>query len=360
MANKITHERDVPTLTALAEFSDKEQCYTELSFCVPNSLAFAKRLTWEQTPWIASAIDYKFANPISAADAHLITHHLRHQLGQAVTVSAIQKALLLGSTYDPSTDGQMSEDLGTYPHIFVIFPHASTHAATDEPFLKIWHDDIVKPAFDRAWADSGLVPVSGAHRDSRTKILPPRGVSTSYDALPFTGFRESLRNGNPKSVRTYWPSWQDHSFPLGTEGEYTGLRSTIYASAWTSIKGMLKDHPQLPQYQDPVLLALCRGRVFVNAWLNTTDRFRCSAQEWDKYVDSRWMQQGSFKIVEGVVMGTMDEGDIMVAKEGGTGIVYVGDCKGNIHKKRIGDENGEDELNDDTDGDGHRSKRAKT
>ncbi|KAI2483488.1 hypothetical protein Ptr902_05805 [Pyrenophora tritici-repentis] len=359
MANKGTHERDLPTLAALAEFSDKEQCYTEISFCVPNSLAFAKRLTWEQTSWIPSAIDYKFANPISAADAHLIAHHLRHQLGQTVTPSAIRNALLLGSTYEPSADGKMSKDLGTYPHIFVIFPHISTHAATDETFLKIWHDDIVKPAFDRAWADSGLVTVSGCPHDSRTRILPSRGISTTNDALSFIGFHEHFRNRNSNTVRTYWPSWQDHSSTPDIEGQYTGLRSTTYASAWTSIKGMLKDHPQLPQYQDPVLLALCRGRVFVNAWLNTHDRFRCLAQEWDKYVDSRWMQQGSFKIVEGIVMGTLDEANKMVAKDGASNIVYVGDDKGNIHKRRIGDEDGEDELDDDMEGNGHQTKKAK-
>ena len=78
MANKITHERNLPTLAALADSTDKEQYYTELSFCIPTSLAFAKRLTWEQTPWIASTIDSKFANPISAADAHLIVHYLQH------------------------------------------------------------------------------------------------------------------------------------------------------------------------------------------------------------------------------------------------------------------------------------------
>ena len=357
MADEVTHERDLPTLAALSDSADKEQCYTELSFCIPTSLAFAKRLTWEQTPWIASAIDDKFANPISAADAHLIVHHLQRQLGQDVTPSAIRNALLLGSTYIASADEQMSEDLGTYPHLFVVFPHARMPAAKDEAFLKIWHDDIVKPAFDRAWADSGLVAVSGAHRDSRTSILPPSGTFTPCDALPFIGFLAHLHNGNPNHVRAYWPSWHDPSFPLGIEGQHTSIRSTIYASAWTSIKGMLKDHPELPHHQDPVLLALCRGRVFVNAWLKAKDRFCCSAQEWDRCVDPRWMQRGSFKIMENVVMGTMNEGDMIVAKEGRKEVVYVGDNKRNIHKRNAEDEG---EKDGDTNPSGNRSKRVKT
>ncbi|RMZ73326.1 hypothetical protein GMOD_00007827 [Pyrenophora seminiperda CCB06] len=365
MAHNIgTHERDLRTLTALADSSDKEQCYSELSFCVPTSLAFAKRLQWEQTPWVTTTVGHNLANPICAADAHLIAYHLQHQLGQDITPSAIQNALLFGSTYILSEDGRTSVP-GTYPQLFVVFPHADTSAAKDENFLKIWHDDIVIPAFNHAWAESGLVPISGAHRDSTTRILPPRGTTTPRDALPFIGFLAHLQNGNPTPVRTDWPSWRDPSFPIGTEGKHTGLRSTIYASAWTSIEGMLKDHPDLPHYQSPVLLALCRVKVFVNTWLNAKDRFRCSAEEWDRCVDRRWMQEGSFKVVESVVMGTMDDGDRMVAREERKKLLYARDVKGNVYKKRTWEDDRQgrkdkDEVDVDVDADAHRSKRVKT
>ncbi|KAI1573113.1 hypothetical protein PtrEW13061_011199 [Pyrenophora tritici-repentis] len=49
----------------------------------------------------------------------------------------------------------------------------------------------------------------------------------------------------------------------------------------------------------------------------------------------------------------------MVAKDGASNIVYVGDDKGNIHERRIGDEDGEDELDDDMEGNGHQTKKAK-
>ena len=53
--------------------------------------------------------------------------------------------------------------------------------------------------------------------------------------------------------------------------------------------------------------------MFVNAWLNAKDRFCCSAQEWDRCVDPKWRRGSCFKIVESVIMGTMNEGDMMVA-----------------------------------------------
>jgi hypothetical protein len=44
----------------------------ELSFCVPTSLAFFKRLTWEQSPWVMHFFDAKAVNPMSAVDAQTI------------------------------------------------------------------------------------------------------------------------------------------------------------------------------------------------------------------------------------------------------------------------------------------------
>jgi hypothetical protein len=150
-----THERDLPRLADLTGISRAEQCSMQLSFCLPTSLAFAKRLTWEQTPWIPTSLYGEFSNPISKADADTISRHLGSHLGKNVKPEAIQNALLLGSTFPtgeefPNGDKIGETYLGTFPYIFVIFPHARGPASHDETFLKVWHDAIVKPAFDRA------------------------------------------------------------------------------------------------------------------------------------------------------------------------------------------------------------------
>ncbi|KAF1832543.1 hypothetical protein BDW02DRAFT_481595, partial [Decorospora gaudefroyi] len=286
---------------------------TELSFCLPTSLAFAKRLTWEQTPWIRFNVNNKSANPINESDAYLISQYLASHVGTPVTPAAIQNALLFGSTY-PSSPCPSDPHLRTSPRLFVVFPHATTNPSRDEKFLKIWHDEIVKPAFDCAWNDSGLTPIYGAPMDGQTHILPPTGTRTERDAFPASGFLTRLRRGDQGEVRAYWPAWEDN-WGLGNEGRYTGVRRTIYTEAWAAIKGMLKDHPQLASYQNPILLALCRGVVYVNARLNTQDKFKSVAQEWDALVDSRFIKPGSFKVVFEMIVGTQAEGVRQLAME---------------------------------------------
>ena len=141
------------------------------------------------------------------------------------------------------------------------------------------NDDIVKPAYDRAWQDSGLTTVTGASLNFPARVLPATGRRTRQDVYPAAGFLERKRKDNPAPVCVYWPSWTDTKFPLGTEGRYTGLRSEIYLEAWRSITGMLKDHPQLAAYQNPILLAVCRCELHVNTRLDTQDKFKCVAQD---------------------------------------------------------------------------------
>lgn len=204
--NTDIHERDIPGIVTQGHTAQTELCYTELSFCLPTSLAFAKRSSWEQTPWIPISTSHRTTNPISNDEAHLITIYLASHLGSSITPEAVQNALLFG-TMCPSPVSAQS--LGTYPHIFIVFPHAPSRPALDEKFLKIWHDQIVKPAFDRAWKDSGLTSIHGAEQDGLSRVLPPQGTSTARDALPAHGFLKHLRNGTPASVRDFWPAWHD-------------------------------------------------------------------------------------------------------------------------------------------------------
>ena len=343
----ITHERDINGLATLSVIAKAEQCHSELSFCIPTSLAFAKRLTWEQTPWISNNLNRRSVNPIGEADAYRIAQYLASH-GHNVMQRNIQRALLFGSTYTPTSEGDnMSEDIGMNPHLFLIFPNASTVPYLDKQFLKIWHDEIVKPAFDRAWKDSGLTLVHGVSLDTPTRILPPTGVRTERDAYPVSGFLERLRNGNPGAVRDYWPVWRDSEWHLGLEGKYTNTRTRIYHEAWSAIKGMLKDHPQMSSYQNPILLAVSRMQIHVNTRLSTNYKFKCVAQEWDRLVDSRFVKPASFQVVFETVIGTTP-GSVVEDKPVVT--TFIADEKGK-QIKRLAD------CEEDEGEDAHRSKR---
>jgi hypothetical protein len=344
-----THERDIDGLATLSVITKAEQCHVELSSCLPTSLAFAKRLTWEQTPWISNTLNHKSVNPIGEADAHRIVQYLNSH-GHDVTQRDVQCALLFGSTYAPTPEGDnMSRDMGTYPHLFLIFPHATMVPYLDNQFLKIWHDDIVKPAFDRAWRDSGLTLVQGASLDTPTRVLLPTGVRTQRDAHPASGFLERLRNGKPGAVRDYWPAWTDSEWHLGVEGKYTSIRTVIYHEAWSAIKGMLKDHPQLSSYQEPILLAVSRAKIHVNPRLSTKNKFKYVAQEWDQLVDSRFVKPASFQVVFETAVGTMPEN---VVENKPVVMTFIADEKGK-EIKRLAD------CEKDQGENAHRSKRVK-
>ncbi|KAF1843369.1 uncharacterized protein K460DRAFT_396682 [Cucurbitaria berberidis CBS 394.84] len=365
-ANTTMHERDIPGLAAQAIVSRAETCHTELSFCVPTSLAFAKRLTWEQTPWIRSNTNRKSANPINEADAHTIAYSLSIHQGQTVSAEAVKNALLFGTTYHPSAPSD--EQIGTYPYLLVVFPHAQGNISRDTTFLNTWHDQIIKPAFDRAWKDSGLTTIYGAEVDGQSRILPPSGTRTVKDALPAKGFLERLRNGNPTSVRDCWPVWND-DWGLGTEGRYTAVRSRIYSEAWEAIKGMVKGHPDLLSFQDPILLALCGAKIYVAPELPVQSKFKYVAQEWDKFVDARYVENGSFKVVFQTVLGTQTEGAVQLEPEP---FAWIGDATGRSFKrmvedvgKEVGkvgekeDEDGGEGGDEDLDADKHRDKQAR-
>ena len=117
------------------------------------------------------------------------------------------------------------------------------------------------------------------------------------------------------------------------------------------MKGMLKDHPELPSYQDPILLALCRSNVDVNPRLSTQDKYRSVAQEWDGFIDARFVKPGSFKIVFETVVGTHVSEVQPVQRP------LVGNTA--VHKFKHMAE-GEEVREEDTEGDAHRSKRTKT
>lgn len=225
---------------------------TSLSFCLPTSLAFFKDLTWEQTPWIHSyTASRTAASPIIPADADAISRFL---VNLDVSQEAVENALFFGSSISGID-------------LFVTFPNSEddTNPATDENFLKTWHDQIVKPAFDRAWKDGGLTPIYGAEVGAVTSFLRPTGARTAMEALPAKGFIKRLHRNTPGSVSANWPNGNPD----------------VLNEAWQAIKGMLKDHPNLKEFQDPILLAVYRAEIHLGENMTSSEQYNSVAKEWD-------------------------------------------------------------------------------
>ncbi|OAL47848.1 hypothetical protein IQ07DRAFT_482927, partial [Pyrenochaeta sp. DS3sAY3a] len=298
----INHEKDIPGITSQSYTIKHEQCWTELSFCLPTSMAFAKRLTWEQTPWIPAISDDIPANPITEADAYIIREHIRGHLDRNVSVTAIKNALMIGSTY---SSAPLDRPLGVYPLLFIIFPNIQQPIAQMPEFLEIWHDQIVKPVFNITWANSGLTPVYRVDPEYRwSPVLTARGrpwdeeTYTEKDAEPAARILKRLEVGNMAPLRAYWPAWTDKKPGYAQlEGQHSGIRAKVYNEAWEMILGILKNHPNLHGFQDPILLATCRGRLDLNPDLSAELKWSMVGQQWDKYVDSRFMTKGSLKVV---------------------------------------------------------------
>lgn len=258
-------------------------------------------------------------------------------------------ALFLGSAYPITTP---PGSLGTYPHVFVVFPHAKTCVATNARFLRTWHDEVVKPAFDCAWKDSGKATIYGAEKSGKPRILLPTGVRTANDAAGSEGLLTLLHNNAQDAVRVRWPTWPN------TESD---ARASIMDEAWEAMKGIIKDHPNLAEFQDPILLAVGRGEYAFSPAVQSKGMFKDMALEWEKYVDARFVEAESFRVlVQSVIGVAMDgwgeeEGD-ETEDEFMVDWVYGVQQAGNASKRPAKKEVGESR---DGEEDGHRHKRRR-
>jgi hypothetical protein len=257
-----------PALIAQSPAAQVISVKTELSFCLLTSLAFFKDLTWEQTPWIYHHTTSRTTiSPIIPAGADSISSFfVNHDISQ----EAVGNALFFGSS-------------ATGIDLFIIFPYAGEdpNPATDERFLNIWHDQIVKPAFDRAWKDSGLIPIHGAEVHPMTPIMKPSGAHTDMEALPAKGFIKRLTNGSPGSVSTDWPN----------------NKQEVLNEAWLDITGMLKDHPDLADFQDPRLLAVYRAEIHLGEHMSYSEQYRTVCKEWKPLANGEYIEPGTFGVV---------------------------------------------------------------
>jgi hypothetical protein len=324
------HERDIPSISAKASEVKLSECYSRLSFALANSLAVAKRLTWEQTPWL---------NPnLEPSACTQIAEYVSVQLGAEIPWEAFQYACLLGETYE---DSAKETGLGTYPQLFLVFPHLRRDVSKDEGFLRVWHDELILPAFNRSWEDSELVEVTGANKDFVGRIKStPGGLHHSREAYPVAGFLDHLRKKRTHRVHTHWPEWHD-PWNGGHEGKFTDKRAKIFDEAWLSIRGMLKDHPQMKDFQGAFLLVVNRAHTDFSMSFPLPRVYKAVGNQWDKCVDARYIMPGTFKVVVENVVGDFNQIADAVNKEEQKKVVdfkrtieAVGDASTALKKRR--------------------------
>jgi hypothetical protein len=295
-----THERDIPSIAASLSQVTASDHHVQYSFALANSLAVFKRLTWEQTPWATEKMEHIHDDICSQVEVYVELH-----TGRPTTAKMFKYALLFGAAYDPSSQVGNSGA----PRVFVVFPRMNKKRKLpvykDEAFLRVWHDDIVRPAFNSAWEDSGLVDLEGRRGFLGRSSLTSNARHHAMEAKPVVGFLEHLRNGNKTRVHTTWPAWMD-SWDHGHEGKFSDIRAKIYDEAWKSITGMLKDYPGMEEFQDPYLLLVSHARTDLNPSLSLARIYEGVGRQWDKYVDSRYIKPGTFKIVLQTVLGDVN------------------------------------------------------
>jgi hypothetical protein len=269
-----THEAEIRSLGTKARVNQVPgRCKTNFTFAIPSSLAFFKRLTWEQTPWTL--------NPISASKARIISSYT------FLPVDALQNALPLGVSYT----GESNAEKKQYPHLYVVFHRLRRNITRDPKFLEFWHDEVVKPAFDLAWEESGLVEVHGMPSDVRgTSGRWGEGTWTQCNADPASHFFELLCGDRNKSVHTAWPEYSD-AWEGGQEGQFSDIRAKLFDEAWTAMKGMVSGYAA--ELQDPLLLAVWDTEASCDDAAEMVEGMGCL---WDVYADSRFVNDKWFTV----------------------------------------------------------------
>ncbi|KAF2637625.1 hypothetical protein P280DRAFT_521287 [Massarina eburnea CBS 473.64] len=249
---------------------------TSLSFALPTSLSFCKRMTWEQTPWTCPRI--------STTTASIIASHLT-PLNPRITPTTLLHALCFGVVYpSPTHDSKGPKKL--YPHIFVVFPRLKEDVSANPAFLKTWHDDIVKPAFDNAWLDSKLV----AHRQNDS--IKGSSPTTACTAKPASHIIDNylLKGYNP-SIHRVWPDFEVR------EDWMEDLREEVYGTAWNSILGILADRYDLGSLGDLFLVAVWELEVKGEEGVGAERVVECVKAQWREFTDEKFVVPGSFKVV---------------------------------------------------------------
>ncbi|KAF2437872.1 hypothetical protein P171DRAFT_526644 [Karstenula rhodostoma CBS 690.94] len=286
----LVHESKIPPIASKVRNQLAHQQIgatpVSLSFALPTSLAFFKRLTWELSPATGPDIDHTTATAIAT---HIPT----------LKTDAIQSALCLGVGHTGVTDATKDQ----YPHLYVVFPHRQR--PIDEDFWRLWHTEIFKPAFDEAWISSRLVVV---YEDAGLQWTTEKAAPTAEQVLDRFYNVPQYRRYRPQTSE--WPKWVDswefseaqdrYTLSKGSEGGFSDARARVFDEAWKAMRDMLKGGDEPRDMSDPILLAVWKKTVEVQEPVSDDTLVKSVGKEWDVYVDSRFVEQGMFVVhVEG-------------------------------------------------------------
>ncbi|KAL1598872.1 hypothetical protein SLS60_008015 [Paraconiothyrium brasiliense] len=283
---ELIHESKIPSITSKTRDSklqpENVSTTTTLSFATPKSLAFFKRFTWELTPWTRPNIDPTTATAISA---HIPT----------LPADAIHLAICLGVGYTAFSKACRDQR----PHLYVVFPHL--RRPIDEQFWRVWHTNIVKPAFDEAWISSGLVDV---WEREDTAWITEKAAPTADQVLDRYDNAPSYRRQRPQQIQ--WPEWRDfwefdeepspRTLSKGSEGGFSYRRALVFDEAWSAMRDMLKGGDELREMSDPILLALWEKAVEVEEPVSADVLIKTVGKEWDAYIDLRFVEKNMFVV----------------------------------------------------------------
>jgi hypothetical protein len=210
---------------------------------------------------------------------------------------------LLGETYRGNAEEFRPREC---PQLWVVFPHCGRDLLKDGEFLKAWHDHIVKPAFEKAWEESGLLPASDSPGDANGQGM--HSQSDSVHPSKAMSFDELLKhvtaNERQQAVRTRWPEWIDQQPERGySEGPFSDKRAKVYNDAWTAMKKMLNQHKKL---KDPILLCINRSTTEFGLEMPLHTIYDRVGQQWNKSVDARFVVPRTFKVVVETVIGDVN------------------------------------------------------
>ncbi|KAF2113449.1 hypothetical protein BDV96DRAFT_496538 [Lophiotrema nucula] len=282
-------KRKIPSIASLRPDVQAAEHYTNLSFAFAISLGVVKRMTWEQTPWLLPKI--------SVPESTRISTYYEVCFDKTIAPEAIQNALLLGSTF---TTQEQKDEFGRGTQVYVVFPNLKRDIRKNKKFLTTWHNEVVLPAFNRAWEDSGLTPVfeRGMCKDTLSifHYKMARRADHILEHLDLHGKKKGST-----LLREHWPDYDEKYQIDGVKEHNINDRWGIFDEAWKSITGMLEG--VLPKFEKPVLLLMNKARTDLNPDHGVSKIYEIVGQQWDKNIDSRFIVPGSFRVVLQTVVG---------------------------------------------------------
>jgi hypothetical protein len=288
MSSTYTEEEEEMSLTTMQEedipsFADTATgtpiwgpSMSWVSFALPDSMAFFKRLTFEITSTGGDVCRYS-QQTAEAIAAH-IGPILARTRGIYITSEAICNAHCLGVAFPGQPDADEKEQ---YPHLYVVFPYRKT--ALTEELRQIW-DRFEHEQDDEAPGDKvirhgmfGKDTMINCEEDQPTYVRSVDGKRILHMKWP-----------------EFYDRWGDAT-EGGTEGEYSDDRAVLFDEAWTAIQESLETNAVFKneRCEDPILLAVWH---VVAAEKRRRKAVQVVAEKWDAYADSRYAVLGSFRV----------------------------------------------------------------